>query len=78
MAAGKSKGHLWLRGRTYYAIWYRNGSRFCVNTQTDNEAAARSKMEILIAECDAGNFKRPDKTPPTLVAMLNERKKVYP
>ncbi len=59
MENGRSKGHLWPRGKTFYAIWYRNGSRFCVNTQTSDEAAARAKMEILIAECDAGNFKKP-------------------
>ena len=72
MADGKSKGHLWPRGKTYYAIWYRNGSRFCVNTHCGEADRARAEMERLIAECEADNIKKPDKTPPTLVAMLNE------
>jgi integrase len=77
MAREKSKGHLWFRGNTYYAIWYRNGSRFCVNTHTADETAATAKMECLIQECEAGNFRKPDKTPPTLVAMLNEAIRFY-
>src|SRR5207249_9857227 len=77
MGSGRSKGHVWPRGKTYYAIWYRNGSRFCVNTHTGDETAARAKMEILFAECEAGNFKKPDKTPPTLIAMLSEGLRFY-
>jgi integrase len=34
-------------------------------------------MERLIAECEEGCFKKPDKTPPTLVAMLNEAIRYY-
>ena len=33
-----SNGHLWLRGEIYYAVWYRNGSRFCENTHKSDEA----------------------------------------
>jgi len=45
-----SKGHLWLRGKTYYAIWYRNGSRFCVNTHksSEDESGAKDEMARLI------------------------------
>jgi len=74
-----SKGHLWLRGKTYYAIWYRNGSRFCVNTHKpgEDEAGARDEMARLMIECEAGEFRKPDKTPPTLVTMLNEGLRFY-
>ena len=77
MEARASKGHLWLRSKTYYAIWYRNGSRFCVNTHAKDEAQARARMEQLISECEAGKFRKPDKSPPTLVAMLNEAIRYY-
>ena len=77
MADGRSKGHLWLRAKTYYAIWYRNGSRFCVNTHSGDEDRARAEMDRLMTECEAGNFKKPEKTPPTLVAMLNEAIRYY-
>ncbi len=72
-----SKGHLWLRGKTYYAIWYRNGSRFCVNTHRQDETDARPEMERLIAECEVGNVKRPDRTPPSIGVMLNEALRYY-
>jgi len=72
-----SKGCLWFRGGTYYAIWYRNRYRFCVNTHKQDEAEARAEMERLIAESEAGNFKKPDKTPPTLIAMLSEALRFY-
>lgn len=77
MEGRTSKGHLWFRGKTYYAIWYRNGSRFCVNMHKKKEADARAEMGRLMAECEEGNFRKPDKTPPTLVAMLNEAVRYY-
>lgn len=72
-----SRGHLWKRGETYYAIWYRNGSRFCVNTHRQDEAEAHAEMERLIAECEAGNIKRPERTPPSTGVMLNEALRFY-
>jgi len=72
-----SRGHLWKRGETYYAIWYRNGSRFCVNTHRQDEAEAHAEMERLIAECEAGNIKRPERTPPSIGVMLNEALRFY-
>lgn len=72
-----SKGHLWPRGETYYAIWYRNGSRFCVNTHKSDESEAQTEMARLMSECEAGQFKKPDKTPPTLVTMLNDGLRFY-
>jgi hypothetical protein len=72
MPRKKSKGHLWHRGTTYYAIWYRNGSRFCVNTHRKVESEAREDLERLMAECEAGNMKRMERTPPSIGVMLNE------
>jgi hypothetical protein len=72
MSREKSKGHLWQRGSAYYAIWYRNGHRFCVNTGKASEDEAHLEMARLIAECEAGNSVKPDKTPSTLKAILNE------
>jgi integrase len=72
-----SEGHLWLRGRTYYAIWYRNGSRFCINTRRDNEADAQTEMERLIKDCNEGKTPRPERTPPSIGVMLNEALRYY-
>jgi len=72
-----SRGHLWKRGETYYAIWYRNGSRFCVNTHRQDEGEAQNELERLIAECEAGNVKRPERTPPSIGVMLNEALRFY-
>lgn len=77
MPIEQSKGHLWHRGKTHYAIWRREGSRFCVNTHKSDESAARAELERLIAECEAGNIKKPDKVPPSCVAMLNEAMRFY-
>ncbi|MGH9403826.1 MAG: tyrosine-type recombinase/integrase [Terriglobia bacterium] len=77
MGRGASKGHLWPRGNTFYAIWYRNGHRFCENTHKSDKAEAQAEMERMIADCEAGNFAKPDKTPPTLIAMLNEALRMY-
>jgi integrase len=72
-----SKGHLWLRGTSYYAIWYRNGSRFCVNTHKSNEGEAQSELERLIVECENGNSPRPERIPPSIGVMLNEALRFY-
>jgi integrase len=76
-----SKGHLWWRetkaGRVAYAIWYRNGSRFCVNTHKTDESQARGELERLIAERDAGSVKGSETAPPSIVAMLNEALRHY-
>ena len=72
-----SKGHLWLRGKTYCAIWYRNGSRFCVNTHKDNEPEAQAEMIRLIADCENGNAPRAERTPPSVGVMLNEALRYY-
>lgn len=72
-----SKGHLWKRGEAYYAIWYRNGSRFCVNTHRSDEAEAQAELVRLIAECESGNSPRPERTPPSIGVMLNEALRYY-
>jgi hypothetical protein len=72
-----SEGHLWKRGKTYYAIWYRNGSRFCVNTHKPDEEPVRADMVRLIAECESGNAPRPERTPPSIGVMLNEVVRYY-
>jgi integrase len=73
----RGKGHLWHRGKAYYAIWYRNGSRFCVNTNLKVESEARKELERLRAECEAGNIKRQERTPPSIGMMLNEVVRFY-
>ena len=66
-----SAGSLWLRGSTYYGIWYRNGSRFCENLHTPDEQEAHGELVRRIAECEASNQVRPEKAPPALTTMLN-------
>ncbi len=81
MANEANKGHLWWRetkaGRVGYAIWYRAGSRFCVNTHKTDEGEAQDELARLMAECEAGNAPRPDTAPPSIVAMLNEALRYY-
>jgi integrase len=48
-----------------------------VKIHKGDESEARSEMERLIAECEAGNLKRPDKAPPSLVATVNEALRYY-
>jgi integrase len=67
-----SNGSLWNRGNTIYGIWYRQGARFCENLQTADEAEARARLDQLIAECEASNQVRQEKTTPGLGALLNE------
>ena len=72
-----SDGSLWWRKGVAYAIWYRNGARFCVNTHKTDEAAAQAMLERLMAACEDENQVRPERTPPGVGAMLDEVVRYY-
>jgi integrase len=72
-----SKGHLWWRKGIAYAIWYRNGSRFCVNTRKRIEEEAQAEMARLMAEAESSGFKKADSIPPTIITLVNEGLRFY-
>lgn len=72
-----SDGSLWWRKGVAYAIWYRNGARFCVNTHKSNEAEAEAELHRLMAECEEANQVRPEHAPPGIHAMLSEVVRYY-
>ncbi|PYV32127.1 MAG: hypothetical protein DMG22_14450 [Acidobacteria bacterium] len=43
----------------------------------EDESGVNDEMAHLINDCEAGEFKKPDKTPPTLVTMLNGGVRFY-
>lgn len=72
-----SDGSLWWRKGVAYAIWYRNGARFCVNTHKSNEAEAEAELRRLMAECEDSNQVRPEHAPPGVKSMLDEVLRYY-
>ena len=79
MEAKASKGHLTCpHNKWWYAVWYRNATRFGpINTHKLTRVEAEQEMGRMIAECEAGTFKKVEKAPPTLVSMLREALRYY-
>lgn len=65
-----SNGHLWLRGRVYWAVWYRHGTRLYQNTHQTDRELAKAELTRLVSDFELKSVRNRPTEPPTVRALL--------
>jgi len=72
-----SRGSLERRLGYIRGVFYRHGSRFSFNLGTTDKAEAKKRLKQLIQDCEEANVLRPEKSVPSIAALLNEVEQHY-
>lgn len=68
----KGMGSLYLRGKTWWMTFNRNGKQFRVSSGTDNKSIAKGKLKLEIQKAMSSSFIPPDKRKITIADLVTD------